>query len=95
MYSQVLVSIFKISPMFTNNGTWISKPVSNFAGFPEVVVVFPTMKVIFGLFVLAVILLVGIIYIKYFDDKKKKYLYYLVGLEIIIVILMIIMLEMI
>ena len=27
--------------MFTNNGTWISRPVSSFAGFPDVVVVFP------------------------------------------------------
>ena len=41
MYSHVLVSILKISPIFTNNGTWISKPVSSFAGFPDVVVVFP------------------------------------------------------
>ena len=41
MYSHVLVSIFNTSPMFTNNGTCISKPVSSFAGFPEVVVVFP------------------------------------------------------
>ena len=41
MYSHVLVSIFNTSPIFTNKGTCISNPVSNFAGFPDVVVVFP------------------------------------------------------
>ena len=41
MYSHVLVSIFNTSPILTNNGTCNSKPVSNVAGFPDVVVVFP------------------------------------------------------
>ena len=41
MYSHVLVSILNTSPIFTNIGTCNSNPVSNFAGFPDVVVVFP------------------------------------------------------
>ena len=41
MYLPVLVSTLTTSPIFTNNGTDISNPFSNVAGFPEVVVVFP------------------------------------------------------
>ena len=41
MYSHVRVSILNTSPMFTNIGTCNSNPVSNVAGFPDVVVVFP------------------------------------------------------
>ncbi len=37
----MFLSIFKTSPIFTNIGTCNSNPVSNVAGFPDVVVVFP------------------------------------------------------
>ena len=41
IYSQVRVSTLNTSPIFTNIGTCNSSPVSNVAGFPDVVVVFP------------------------------------------------------
>ena len=41
MYSPVLVSTRTLSPSLTNNGTWITYPVSNVAGLPPVLTVSP------------------------------------------------------
>ncbi len=57
----------------------------------EVILVFPTSKVIILLSILAFILLIVIIYINFKTDTKKKSLHYLIGIEVIIILLIILL----